>query len=831
MKISYNWLNEYVDHPLSPDDLGEALTMSGLELEEAETLGMALDGVVVGRVLEVKAHPNADRLTLCRVDLGNGEPVQIVCGAPNVAAGQKAPVATVGATVMVASHEQPGEKVPFTLKKVKIRGEFSEGMICAEDELGLSDDHTGIMVLGEEAAVGQPFEAYLRGQGMAAQDTVLDLAITPNRPDAISHLGVARDVATLTETPLTRPDVTLPEHGGAAAEQVAVEIECPEECPRYVALLVRDVEIKESPAWLKQRLTAIGLRPRNNIVDITNYVMYECGQPLHAFDFDQIAGQKIIVRLTEDEYPFTTLDSKTRTLPRGTIMICDAEREVAIGGIMGGENSEVTDATTNVLVESAYFDPSTIRRAARLIRTGDQRGLSTDASYRFERGVDADGQVWAATRAAQLMVALGGGELVPGMVDAHPVKPERRVLPLRLSRIGKILGIDVPKDEVARILTALGFAVAKGDGETLHCTVPTYRPDVEREIDLIEEVARIFGYDNIPEPTHTPLPSFLPRPTPAERLRRVTLALLNGLGYRELYTNSLLSKEVAERFNHPVLSSAALAGPVVETLNPISQEMTTLRPNLLPGMLEVMAFNQNHGQEVLRFYEVGHVFHRTDRDDVPVRGYAEHTSIIIAASGPDAPVGWDRTPHTVDFFDLKGAVEALMQAFRLPDVAMTPSYEATPLTAYHLTVTSGGTRLGIVARLADVLADAFDLKAPAYFAELDWTTAAALAAPHLERPYQAISRYPVADRDIAVVVRHDQAVGPMVATIEEAGRPLLRQVGVFDLYEGERIDPGKKSVAFSLRFGADRNLTDAEVAERVAAIVKQLGQAYEAVLR
>ena len=830
MKISYNWLKDYVDHPLSPDALGEALTMSGLELEEAETLGASLDGVVVGRVLEVGPHPNADRLTLCRVDLGNGEPVQIVCGAPNVAAGQKAPVATVGTTVMMASRENPGEKVAVKLKKAKIRGEVSMGMICAEDELGLSDDHSGIMVLDEDAAVGQPFETYLSGHGIAAHDTVLDLAITPNRPDAISHLGVARDVATLTETPLTRPAVTLPEHGGAAAEQVAVEIECPQECPRYVGILVRGVEIKESPAWLKQRLTAIGLRPRNNIVDITNYVMYECGQPLHAFDFDQIAGQKIIVRLTEDEHTFTTLDSKERTLPKGTIMICDAEREVAVGGIMGGENSEVTDATTNVLIEAAYFDPSTVRRASKLIRAGDQRGLSTDASYRFERGVDADGQVWAAARAAQLMVELGGGELVPGMVDAHPLKPEHRVLPLRLARIGKIIGVEVPKDEVVRILTALGFAVTD-DGERLHCTVPTYRPDVEREIDLIEEVARIYGYDNIPEPTHTPLPSFLPRPTPAERLRRATLALLNGQDYRELYTNSLLSKTVAERFNHPMLASAVRTGPVVETLNPISREMTTMRPSLLPGMLDVMAFNQNHGQETLRYYEIGHVFHRTDREDVPVTGYAEHTSLLIVASGPEAPAGWDRKPPPIDFFDLKGTVEALIETLRLPDVAMTPSYEATPLTAYHLAVTSGGVHLGIVARLADALAEAYDLKAPAYFAELDWTRVVALAAPHLERPYQAISRYPVAGRDIAVVVRRDQAVGPMVETIEAAGRPLLRQVRVFDLFEGKGIEPGKKSVAFSLRFGTDRTLTDAEVDERVAAIVEQLSQAYQAELR
>ncbi len=832
MKISYNWLKEYVDHPLSPEALGDALTMSGLELEEAETIGAALDGVVVGHVLAVDRHPNADRLTLCRVDLGNGKPVQIVCGAPNVAAGQKAPVATVGTTLMLPSRDNPGEKVAVKLKKAKIRGEVSMGMICAEDELGLSDDHTGIMVLGEDASVGQPFDVYLRSQGITTQDTALDLAITPNRPDAISHLGVARDVAALTGVPVVRPDVPLPEPGGPAAEQMAVEIECPLACHRYVALLVRGVEIKESPAWLKQRLTAIGLRPINNIVDITNYVMYECGQPLHAFDFDQIAGAKIIVRQAVGGEGFTTLDSKTHTLPAGTVLICDGERPVALGGMMGGENSEVSATTTNVLIESAYFDPSVTRRAARIL------GLATDASYRFERGVDADGQVWAAARAAQLMVELGDGTLIPGMVDAHPTKPELPVLPLRLSRIEKILGIVVPRDEVIRILTTLGFAVAEGEGEMLHCTVPPYRPDVEREIDLIEEVARIYGYDNIPEPDHTPLPSFAPRPRPDDLLRHAAQTLLSGHGYRELYTNSLLSKQDAERFNHPVLGSEAMAGPVVETLNAISTTMTTLRPSLLPGMLQVMAFNQNHGQETLRFYEFGHVFHRTNRDPgsgpgqaVLVRGYAEHDTFIMAASGPEAPVGWDQKPRPVDFFDLKGHVEALLETLCVPDVVMTPSYEATPITAYHLTVTSGQTYLGVIARLSDDLADEFDLKEPAFFAELDWSALVPVAAPGLERTYQTVSRYPVVDRDIAVVVSRSQAVGPMIETIRKAGGPLLRDVGVFDLYQGKGIAADRKSVAFSLRFGAERTLKDAEVDGRVQAIVKQLGAAYEAVLR
>ncbi len=823
MKISYNWLKDYVDHPLSPKALGERLTMSGLELEEAVTLGAALDGVVVGHVLAVRRHPNADRLTLCRVDLGRGEPVQIACGAPNVAAGQKVPVATVGATLMLPLRDNPGQRAPVKITRAKLRGEVSEGMICAEDELGLSDDHSGIMVLRADAEAGQAFETYLARQGLAAGDTVLDLAITPNRPDAASHLGVARDVAALTDAVATRPDVALPAPGGEAADVVTIEIEGPEACHRYVALLLRGVEIKDSPAWLKQRLTAIGLRPINNVVDVTNYVMYECGQPLHAFDFDRIEGAKIVVRRAREGERFTTLDGKEHLLPGGTVLICDAARPVALGGIMGGENSEVSDATTNVLIESAYFDPSITRRAAKAL------GIATDASYRFERGVDADGQAWAAARAAQLMSDLAGGEIVPGMVDAHPTPPQPRTLRLRLSRIEKILGVAIQKDEVRRILQALGFGVEDDPrAAILRCTVPTHRPDVEREIDLIEEVARIYGYERIPEPTHSILPHFNPRTPSAETIHEATHRLMQGLGYREIYTNSLLPSNTAAFFGKVFLGDEK---KIVETLNPISQEMTTLRPSLLPEMLKVMGFNQNHGQDVLRFYEFGHVFRRTDRAGVPVPGYAEHEAFLLAAAGPDAPVAWDRQPHRADFFDVKGAVESLLEALRIPNVVMTPDYDGNDVTAYHLRVASGDVSLGILGRLTDDLADEMDLKEPVYFAELDFTALTALATPGLARTYQAVSRYPVVDRDLAVVVRREQEAGPMIEAIRAAGQPLLRQVDVFDLYEGEGIEQDKKSIAFSLRFGAERTLTDAEVDAAIAAILKALEEGYAAELR
>ncbi|GIV61768.1 MAG: phenylalanine--tRNA ligase beta subunit [Rhodothermaceae bacterium] len=820
MKISVNWLSDYVQHGLSPEALADRLTMSGLEVEAIEATGPALDGVVVGHVLAVRPHPNADRLTLCEVDLGDGEPVQIVCGAPNVAAGQKVPVATVGSRL---PNPTDPEK-PFKIKKAKMRGEVSMGMICAEDELGLSDDHSGIMVLPDDAPVGMAFTAYLETIGRTAGDVVLDVAITPNRPDAVSHLGVARDVAALTGAPLRRPEVPLPPPGGEAARQVEVDIQAPEGCGRYVAMLVRGVRIGPSPEWLQRRLRAVGLRPRNNVVDITNYVMYECGQPLHAFDFDQIAGRKIIVRFTEREQPFITLDDRERLLPAGTLMIADAERDVAIAGVMGGQNSEVTEATTNVLIESAYFDPSSIRRTAKALQ------LSTDASYRFERGVDPEGQVWAAARAAQLMAALAGGDIVPGMVDAHPRPVPRRTVRLRRARIPRILGVDVPEADVRRLLTAIGFEIETGEDGVLLCHVPSFRPDVEREIDVIEEVGRLFGFDRIPEPTHSAVPVFVPREDPGHALRRRTLSMLSSLGFRELYTNSMLRKETAERFLVPDLLGLRQPRGIIETLNPISQEMAALRPTLLPGLLQVMAHNRNHGQRLLRFMEFGHVYYRSNNGTY-LPGYTEYESFLIGMSGPRDAMTWDAPTQPADFFDLKGIVEALLEQWHLADVTWTPVPAPTPLTAYHLEVASGGQRLGYVARLSDALTEAYDLDQPVFAAELHWREVVERAAPNLQRTYVEISRFPIVERDLAVLVDVDQPVGPLLDTLRHAGGPLLRHADVFDLYQGQGIPEGKKSVAFALRFGADRTLTDAEVDAAIATILKRLRQEHRAELR
>ncbi|MEF8816824.1 MAG: phenylalanine--tRNA ligase subunit beta [Salinibacter sp.] len=829
MDVSYNWLNQYVDHDWTPDELAERLTMAGLEVETVEPIGQSLDGVVVGEIQTVRDHPNADRLVLCDVDLGNGDRSQIACGAPNVAEGQKVPVATVGTTLSLPDPDTPGARQELTVEARELRGEASNGMICAEDELGLSGDHSGIMVLDDDAAVGTPFPKYLDAHGIPGTDAVLDIELTPNRPDAASHLGVARDVSALAGSALKRPEAQTPSPGGEVTDQITVSIEDEAGCPRYVALRVRDVDVTESPLWLRRRLTAIGLQPRNHVVDVTNFVLHECGQPLHAFDLDTIADDTIVVRSTDAETTFTTLDDEERELPEDTLLICDAEKPVAVAGVMGGANSEVSADTTDVLIESAYFDPSTIRRTAKAL------DVQTDSSYRFERGVDREGQVWAAARAAELIAELGDGTVVPGMVDEHPRPPADTTVALRPHRLTQVLGTEVPTDEARRLLEAIGFEIDGGQ-DALHCTVPSWRPDVSIEEDLIEEVARLHGYDQIPEPERVPVPSRTPHQPPEETLEQQARTLLKGLGYREIYTNSMLPIERAERFNEPPAGSDK--APVVETKNPISEEMAALRPRLLPGTLGVMQHNRNHGQEALRVFEFGRVFRRAIEEDEPiVPGYCEHPALLIALSGPHAPTGWDTEPRTADLFDLKGTVEALLEDLRVPDLALTPrdgnasDGEVPPVTQYPIDVTAGDTALGTVARVRDDVAADFDLDTPVFVAEFDWAALVDAATAEQQRDYEPVSRVPVVDRDLAVLVHSDQPVGPLQDTIREAGAPLLRRVDVFDVYAGEGIEADAKSVAFTLRFGADRTLTDEEVDAKIESMVEALGQNHNARLR
>lgn len=801
MIISANWLSDYVDHGLSTEELAERLTMCGLEVDDVTARDSGFDRVVIGAVLETRPHPDADRLTLCRVDLGDGSPVQIVCGAANVAAGQRVPVATVGGS----------------LKKVKLRGQESNGMICAEDELGLSDNHDGIMVLPMDAPLGVDFWGWIEDAGVAAVDAAIDVAITPNRPDAVSHMGMARDIAALTERPLRVPDVTLPEAGGPAADLIDVSIEAPDLCHRYVGMVVKGVRVGESPLWLKQRLTAIGLRPRNNVVDITNFVMYECGQPLHAFDLSAVRGGRIRVHATDAPSTFVTLDSKERTLAAGTLMIADGEGDVAIAGVMGGENSEVTDATVDVLIESAWFDPSSIRRTAKALQ------LQTDASYRFERGVDPTGQVWAAARAAALIRDLAGGAVVEGMVDAHPVPHVPLVVSLRAERIGAILGVDVPLPRIVQLLEAIGFELRTTGKGTWNVTVPPFRPDVGREIDVVEEVARLFGFDNIPEPDRSALPNFTPLPDAYRELRNNMRNLLAGIGFREIYTNSMLPAEMAEQYLVPALPAGRLGGEVVHTLNPITTEMSTLRPSLLPGALRVVEHNRNHGQRGVRLFEFGRIHTKKDTDRSVVAGYTEIESLLIVASGVWTAASWNEAERGADWFDVKGVVERLLAELRVPDAGFRPVDASGDLLQALAEVVVDGAVVGTVGQTGS--------GASVFFAELDWSLLSALSTGLGRIRYQAVSRFPVVERDLALVMKASIPVGSVQAAIRAAGGALLTECRVFDIYEGEHLPDGTRSVAFAIAFAADRTLRDEEVEAAVQNILKKAESEFGARLR
>ncbi len=843
MNISLNWLSDYVAHGLDADALAEVLTMSGLEVEGVTTSGPALDGVVVGAVLDVRPHPNADRLRVCDVDLGDGEPVQIVCGAPNVASGQRVPVATVGTELMLPAKDGSGLST-VTIKKGKIRGEVSMGMICAEDELGLGDGHDGILVLADDAEVGQPFERYLAAHGGVPGDAVLDLAITPNRPDATSHLGVARDVAALTGTDLIRPEVDVPAVGGDVEDVVSVTIEVPDDCPRFVGMVVRDVTVGPSPEWMQARLRAVGLRPISNVVDVTNWVMLELGQPLHAYDLDRL-GPEVVVRAATDGETLTTLDGVERTLPAGTVVVATPTQAVGTAGVMGGASTEVTAETTTVLLEAAYWNPAAIRRAAKAL------GMQTDASYRFERGADPTIQPQAVARAAALVAETGGGTVVEGRIDENPVPYRPRTVTVRPSRIERVLGMEVPEADVRRLLTAIGFevaetgglaafaaavmreegvdaALAEASGAGLDVTVPPFRPDVEREIDVIEEVARLWGYDRLPTPASTPVPLVPAGDTPDARLLDRTRQRVAALGFREIATNSLLPTATAQAFADAAWTG--LDGPPVETLNPISQEMAALRPSLLPGLLAVASYNQARGAGALRLFEAGHVVRRSADAGDTVEGYHEHASLVVGMSG-ETPAAWNAPARPVDVYDLKGIVMDLLADLGLDDVEETPRPAPDALTAYALDLSAGGVRLGTLGRVADAVAEAADLTAELFVAELDWDALARLATRDQPPAYQPISRFPTVERDLALVVPEAQPAAPLLRTIRDAGRPLLQDARVFDVYRGEGVAEGSKSLAVALRFGADKTLRDEEVDGRVRRIVKALEAQHGVTLR
>ena len=803
MRILERWLKQYIDFDIPPDELAERLTMLGLEFESVRRLDGPYNGFVVGEVLAKEKHPKADRLSVCTVGIGR-ETLQIVCGGPNVAQGQKVPVGLVGATVPRNQHDPAG--APFVLSRVAIRGVESTGMICSEYELDMGKDAGGIMVLDRDARPGESLAAYF-----GLDDTAFDLEITPNRPDWLSHIGVAREIAVLTGGRIRVPRPRLKESQEPAGKHLSVTVEDRENCSRFAARMIRNVTIGPSPRWLQNALRNTGLRPRNNVVDITNYVMYECGHPLHAFDHALLRGGAIVVRQARGGTPFTTLDGKEHALPEGTVMVCDAEREVSIAGVMGGANSEINDATTDVVIEAACWNPSSIRRTARAL------GISTDASMRFERGADPNGVRFALDRAAQLVAELGGGTLLRGAVDVYPRKVRERTVPLRFPRVNRVLGTNLKKTEIVADLALIGITRASAKGDAGKFRVPTFRVDIDREIDLIEEVARVHGYDRI-EPGSTATVSYAQQ-FPTSAFRDEVRNALIGRGFHEAITNSMLS-----------LKRARLGGEVpVEIGNPQNQEMGALRTSLLTGLLDTLAKNQNAGNPDMRAFEIGRVF-SVDESGTPrpVENFLEREMVCLVLTGSSAPVHWSSPKRDADLFDVKGDVEFLLSKFALDKSRLISYSTSKGLTDNALAIEIQGSYAGYLGRVrGDVLAE-FRIERPVFAAELDL----AFLGLSAQKKYVPLPRYPRVKRDVAFTVDAGIPAEHLERTLRDSATELLRSVEVFDVYEGEQLPGGKKSVAFTLEFmSLEKTLTDTEIETEVGRVVAGVEKAHGAVLR
>lgn len=805
MRLPLAWLSEYVHPGGDPWELADALNATGTEVAGVDRFGIGAEGfehLVVGRVLTAEQHPDADRLKVCTVDVGEAEPAQIVCGAPNVAAGQ---------TVAVA---RPGTVMPdgMKLKKAKLRGVESQGMIVSEKELGLGDDHTGIMVLPDDAAAPGTLVAEL----FEISTDVLELELTPNRPDCLGIYGMAREVHASTGSPLTPPpwaDVELPPVGDL--DGISIDVQVPELCPRFTALVYDDVTVGPSPTWLKARLAAAGQRPINNVVDITNYAMLLCGQPLHAFDLDRVAGGTLVVRAARDGEQITTLDDEVRTLDAQMVVIDDADGPTSIAGVMGGQRSEVADTTTRVLMEVASWIGPNINR------TSWKLALRTEASGRFEKGLAPEQTLEAQAVAHTLMLALTGATVRPALIDIGGPGPDPAVIRLRGSRVEQLLGTTIPVQRQEAILRSLEFGVAPAD-DGLDVTVPAFRRnDVTREADLVEEVARIDGVDNLPA-TLPKRRGAAGRLSPAQRLRRRAEDTLVGRGLRGIMGWSFTNAAVFDRLRLPEddrrRSAVALA-------NPMSEDHALLRTTLVASLLDVAAHNAARGAADLRLFERGAIYY-ADADD-PLADERDHLAILL--TGRTAPATWnDGSPPAADVFAAKGVLEALATRLRV-DLTVRAAEQPFLHPGRSGEIVLGDETVGWLGEIHPLVAQAWDLDAGAAAFELDLGAVLAVAVETaLVEDYEDLTSFPAVRQDLAVVVDSAVPAADVVAAARDAGGKLLTGAGVFDVYEGEQVGAGKRSLALHLEFRApDRTLTDEDAdrarAKIVAALTEKLG--------
>lgn len=822
MKVSLKWLSEYVDVPGDIKAFCDRLDLTGTGVEGVEKTGAALDGVVVGYVETCEAHPDSDHMHVVTVNVGVGEPVQIVCGAPNIAAGIKVPVATVGAVL-------PGD---FKIKKSKLRGVASAGMCCSRRELGMGADHEGIWILPDDAPVGMPIADYAK-----LSDTVLDLEITPNRPDCLSITGFAREVGAMYQQDWTNPlaDMAAQMQLDAGAtpmdEAVRVTIEDATRCPRYTARVIRGCKVGPSPDWMVERLAAIGQRSINNIVDVTNYILFLFGQPLHAFDLDKLTGADgrahVVIRAAQDGEQLTTLDDEKRTLTSDMTVIATPEQgAVALAGVMGGLDTEVTDTTVNILLEAATFE------AGRTSRTSRNLGLISESSLRYERGVDDHGIEARSAAAAALIVEVAGGTVSAaatndaGIVDEWPLPSEPVQLAFRIPRFCAMMGADIPRDFIVDILTRLGCKVADGaDADTLTVTAPTFRPDLEREIDLYEEVLRLWGMDRIP----ATLPGGRERVgtrTPAERTMDVINNTLRASGLNETMTYSFAEPGDLERLRLP----ADGLGEPVELINPLNADQSVMRQSIIPGLLRSVAYNQSRGVKNVQLYESGVVFYAHEGKKQP----KEKRKLAGVLAGAMREAGWNDAPAAFDFFDGKGVVENLARELALPKLRFKAlaAEEAPHLQPGRAAaVLAGGTELGWVGEVHPLAVDAFEADAPVVAFELD--VDALVKASRPARDYVDVPTFPAVSMDVAFVVDEAVTCEKLMQCMTSAGGKLLEDARLFDVYrDEERVGAGKKSMAFALTYRApDRTLTSEEVDKAHDRLVKKVSAATGAEVR
>ena len=792
MTISYKWLSNYLPAgqaglPVSAERLSQILTSIGLEVEavhEYEELKGGLKGLIIGEVLETSPHPNADKLKLTRVTIGGDAPLHIVCGAPNVTAGQKVIVAPVGTTIYPLNGE------PVTMKLAKIRGEESQGMICAEDEIGLGDAHDGIMVLPPDVKTGTPASEYFQSYS----DTIFEIGLTPNRMDAMSHWGVARDVcAYLSHHDKKALKPKIPDTNSfkplKGKKPLSVTVDNKNACPRYSGICIDNIKVGESPKWLQHLLKAIGLRPINNIVDITNFIQHETGQPLHAFDADRIRGNQVIVKNLPEGTPFVTLDEKERKLSAEDLMICDAEGGMCIGGVFGGLESGVTGKTTRIFLESACFDPVTIRK------TSFRHGLRTDAATRFEKGTDISATVNVLKRAALLILEICGGALSSDIYDIYPEQQPKKEIALKYHYLKKLSGKNYHPDAVKSILQSLGFEVEKDTIDSLLISVPYHKPDISLPADVVEEILRIDGLDNVEIPASIKITPSIDENIESELIKEKITSFLTGSGHHEILTNSITNK---------AYYTTEELGTVVKMKNSLSAELNIMRPDMLETGLEIVVRNLNRKNENLRLFEFGKTYsiNKKGKFEEP-----EHLCIYLA--GEQQTAGWKQPGIKYDFFALKGIVEKGLLLCGLNGLQYDELQD--PNFHYGLEVKSGPVRLGKLGTVHKSTLTRFDIKQPVFYADLNWTAILKAALKH-KTQFAPIPRFPAVQRDIAMIAPQDLPYRSVESAIQKLNLKKLQSVQLFDVFVSDKLGAGKKSLAINITFlDEEKTLTDAEI--------------------